>query len=328
MAGTPYQRNETLYQRIVKLLEELPNVDILKKEIERIDLPHCRSYGEINIKFDRGFESVMRPYAKKENIGGVKNAVEKYILRLDDFDDSFSSLDIQTLNKKEFFLEHKVGKGNTEHDNGEIYTFNVKDYVLISADKDHKEHSAFTKKRILSERQHMDKKENKRIYDKTLTPEAQTDLADELISLLPGEVWFVPSNLSGWYFNNPDAENIEHLLYSAGTEVALEKLGDFYSKLADVAVAAKGGGRFISSSGSASSADYLTFWAIRSYLAADKEDKAINALKKHKDCRSAISTVVIASEKRTTPEEIRGRGFDLPDLDSYQEFYKTLRELG
>lgn len=157
-----------------------------------------------------------------------------------------------------------------------------------------------------------------------------------------------------WAFSGDIPNLIESLLLKAETPTAWKGLGEFYERAACFAIR-HGGSEF----DGCKSEDYLAFWAIRSYLNAAIEEKAIESLDKfgeHKDLvmpppriqkkyglpmagspnlkllYSLVDSAKKSAKESKTQGDLAGcssfdRKFDLPALVTFPRFYQDLKRL-
>jgi hypothetical protein len=123
-----------------------------------------------------------------------------------------------------------------------------------------------------------------------------------------------------WAFSE-EAGEIERKLQQEGSINAWKGLGNLYKKVLSFIPANEQGSGYFSREGSCTSRQLLSYWAIRSYLKANEEEKAIEMLKNSKDLGSVIFTIRISfKESKEISNKVIGREFDLPNKEKFQKF--------
>jgi hypothetical protein len=126
-----------------------------------------------------------------------------------------------------------------------------------------------------------------------------------------------------WSFSSKDAGDTATMLYKAGTKEAWEGLGELYSRAAETAKKNNDGGAVITSRSRATSTDFTAYFAIRAFLRAGNEKKAIETLEKYGEYGSVVMTI----KSNVGGEAEQCEGFDIPDLSDFPKFEKLLESM-
>lgn len=167
--------------------------------------------------------------------------------------------------------------------------------------------------------------------NEALTIEEHERTGLDLIGKLPDDNSF-RYYYGTWAFTSHEGNSAEGHLMKAGTTAAWNGLGGLYERTA-IFTENHGGSEFIHSGGSCKSRDLLAYWAIRAYLKAGNETKALETLSKFGDYQNAIYTLVNSAKeagehKEPKSESPDDRQFDLPDLIAFPKFRQELERIG
>lgn len=193
--------------------------------------------------------------------------------------------------------------------------------------------------------------------DNTLTIEEKERMGLDLLGKLPDNNSF-KYYYGSWAFTSEEGNLVEGYLMRAGTPAAWKGLGELYERTA-IATKNKGGSEFISSGGSCKSRDLLAYWAVRSYLKAGDEEKALETLNKFcedevvvpqskieliiqnffgrepkREIRPNLSLIFTLVNQTKTVSLAKSRiespsyhAFDLPDLTAFPKFCQELERI-
>ncbi len=124
------------------------------------------------------------------------------------------------------------------------------------------------------------------------------------------------------WFLTEKAGRIEKEIEQSKDKNGWENLGNLYSRILSFLPKGEVGCYAFG----ATSRDFLSYWGIRAYLIAGNEERAIEQLNKSKSLPNVIFTLEYHSGKlKNEPKEIKGKACDLPNLENFPKFYKSLK---
>ncbi len=148
----------------------------------------------------------------------------------------------------------------------------------------------------------------------------------ELLSKLHPDTC-LDASIYGWHWtNDKNAHEVEQRLSMAGTPAAWMGLGRLYEQAANTS--RRLGTAFCFT---ATNLEVLSYWAIKAYLHAGDEAKAIELLQESKSLKCVIYTLLTHARGKTyrgTGDPPPCRNCDLPDFSTINHFLQELEKIG